>query len=288
VTDPNLGQAAKPAKFVSAGPSYRLFAAPNALVVSTKSAAGQFQEASVRITAVGANPDAEIVGLDKLATRSNYLIGNNPKKWRTNIPGFGKVKYKDLYPGIDWIIYGNPQQLEYDLVIAPGASPESITLGIEGADRLEIDCGGDLVLHAPNGQLRQRKPLIYQESSGLRREISGGYKFKGTSCVGFDVAAYDASLPLVIDPVLVYSTYLGGSGYELDRYIAHIAVDSTGNAYLTGSTASADFPLEKPLQKKIGGNTDAFVAKLDSTGSRRGGPVLCTRLTLAEAVSIMG
>src|SRR2546425_10183397 len=193
----------------------------------------------LRMRLVGANPAAEISGLEELPGKSNYFIGNDPKKWRTNVPNYARVKYRNVYPGVDLLYYGNQRQLEYDFVVRPGADPSRIVLGVQGADRLEVDAQGDLVLDTAVGPIHQRKPVIYQEIDGDKKEIAGAYVLTGRHQVGFRVAAYDASQPLVIDPVLVYSTFLGGSG--LDQGFG-IAVDASGNAYVTGLTASTDFP----------------------------------------------
>lgn len=222
-------------------------------------------------------------GLGELPSKSNYFIGNDPKKWYTNVPTYAKVKYPEVYPGVDLVYYGNQRQLEYDFVVAPGADPKIIQLAFEGADRMETDPQGDLILHTAVGDVRLRKPQVYQEINGIRQAIPGSYillpqslgenRDKGVQRVRFEVAAYDVSKPLIIDPVLVYSTYLGGSGFDQGY---GIAVDAAGNAYVTGFTSSANFPTANPLQPTFDGSlcqsglllcSDAFVAKLDATGS---------------------
>ncbi|TMI11754.1 MAG: hypothetical protein E6H40_03915, partial [Betaproteobacteria bacterium] len=164
--------------------------------------------------------------------------GKDPAKWRTNVPTYAKVHYRAVYPGIDLVYYGNQRQLEYDFVVAPGADPNRIVLGFQGAERLEINAEGELVLHAGGEVIHQRVPVIYQEIDGVRTKIEGRYVLKDAHRVGFQVAAYDPSRPLVIDPTLVYSTYLGGSGGDVGH---GIAVDAAGAAYVTGLTGSADF-----------------------------------------------
>ena len=219
----------------------------------------------VRMSLVGAAPKPLVSGLDELPGKANYLIGK-PAKWRTNVPTYAKVHYRAVYPGIDLVYYGNQRQLEYDFVVAPGADPNRIVLGFQGAERLEINAEGELVLHAAGGVIRQRVPVIYQEIDGVRTKIEGRYVLKDAHRVGFQVAAYDPSRPLVIDPTLVDSTYLGGSGWD---YGYGIAVDAAGSAYVTGVTSSTDFPTASPLQAANGGGVegDAFVTKLDPTGS---------------------
>ena len=220
--------------------------------------------AVVRMKLVGANPSPRVSGLEELPGKSNYFLGNDPDKWRTNVPHYAKVSYKDVYPGVDLVYYGNQRQLEYDLVVRPGADPDTIALSFEGVEGLRIDTQGDLVLDTSSGEIRQHKPLVYQEVDGVRREIAGAYALNSERKVGFQVAAYDAGQPLIIDPVLSYSTYLGGSGS--DRGFG-IAVDASGNAYVTGLTASTDFPTASPIQAAFGGRFDAFVTKLNAAGN---------------------
>src|SRR2546425_12878788 len=188
---------------------------------------------------VGANPKPKIAGLEELPGKSNYFTGNDPKKWRTHVPTYAKVHYRELYPSIDLVYYGNQRQLEYDLVVAAGADPSRIVLGFEGADRVEVDTEGDLILHTWLGEIHQRKPAVYQEVAGARHEISGGYVLLDSHTVGFQVGAYDDSQPLIIDPTLFYSTYLGGRAVDIGLCIAG---DAAGNASGAGYTASDSFP----------------------------------------------
>ena len=170
-----------------------------------------------------------------------------------------------MYPGVDLVYYGNQRQLEYDFIVSPGTDPDIIALSFEGADQLEVDAQGELVLHAGGGEIRQRKPLIYQEVDGVRHEVAGSYKLKDRNTVGFQLADYDASRPLVIDPVLVYSTFLGGVRNDQGR---DITVDASGNAYVTGFTDSVDFPTTiGAFDTTHDGNGDVFVTKLNPAGS---------------------
>ncbi len=196
--------------------------------------------AVVRMKLIDANPSPRIVGLEELPGTSNYFIGNDPQKWRTDIPSFARVKYEYVYPVVDLIYHCKQGWLEYDFVLVPGTNPETIGLDFEGVDRLEVDAQGDLVLHIAGGQIRQEKPRIYQEIDGERRSIAGGYRLLGDGQIGFQVAAYDARKVLIIDPVLSYSTYLGGSGFEDGT---GTTVDTAGNAYVTGRTLSSNFPI---------------------------------------------
>ncbi len=216
----------------------------------------------------GANPWAEMVGERELPGRVNYLRGDDPSKWQTDVRTFGAVRYRGIYDGVDLVYYGNTQgQMEYDFEVAPGADPRQISLLIEGAETLEVDAAGDLVIGTTVGQMRQRRPLVYQEVNGMRREVEGGYAVEPGGRVRFGLGKYDASAPLVIDPVLEYSTYLGGG---LEDGARGIAVDSARNAYVAGYTYSTDFPTKNPVQGENaapGVATDAFVTKLNSTGS---------------------
>jgi hypothetical protein len=221
--------------------------------------------AIVRMKLVGANAKPRAEALDELTGKVNYFISNDPKKWRTNVPIYTKVCYRDVYPGVDLMYYGNQRQLEHDFIVAPGADPRSITLNLAGAEKLSLDPQGALVLAVKDGELRLDKPHIYQEMDGARREISGGYVLKNAHQVSFQIAAYDASKPLVIDPTLFYSTYLGGSSF--DEGIG-IAVDSGGDAYVTGVTDSINFPTTPgAFQTSLSGGRNAFVTKLNPTGS---------------------
>src|SRR5436309_1962128 len=291
----NRGQTHEDVRFLARGAGYSLYlTADEAVLVLTRPNPDATQPRGrpvvVRMSLVGAAPKPLVSGLDELPGKANYLIGN-PAKWRTNVPTYAKVHYREVYPGMDLVYYGNQRQLEYDFVVSPRADPERIVLGFQGAERLEINAEGEFVLHAAGGAIRQRVPVIYQEIDGVRTKIEGRYVLKDAHRVGFQVAAYDPSRPLVIDPTLVYSTYLGGSsrddGYGIagdaagsallySTYLGGsgddsgfgIAVDAAGSVYVTGSTTSTDFPTANPLQAAYGGGgTDAFVSKLDAAGS---------------------
>ena len=277
----NQGQTDSRVDFLTRGSGYSLFLTSTEAVLAlrkpvassgprTRRTDSEAEEAPavppavVRMKLVGANPAPRVSGLEELPGKSNYFIGNDPDKWRTNVPRYAKVQYNDVYPGVDLVYYGNQRQLEYDLVVGPGADPGAITLSFEGVERLWIDAQGDLVLETAGGEIRQHKPLVYQEVDGVRREITGSYVLSGRHQVGFDVAAYDAGQPLIIDPVLVYSTYLGGTG---DERGFDIAVDASGNAYVTGQTDSTGFPTASPVQASLGGGNDAFVTKFNTAGN---------------------
>jgi Abnormal spindle-like microcephaly-assoc'd, ASPM-SPD-2-Hydin/Beta-propeller repeat len=267
----NQGQTDEHVNFVARGGGYTLFLTPNAAVLKLRGAGKRpdAPEAVLRMNLAGANRSPEISGLAKLVGKSNYFIGNDPKKWRTDVPNYGRVRYRDAYPGVDLVYYGNQQQLEYDFVVAPGADPRVIALdlavGFNRKARLEIAANGDLVVPTPGGEVRFHKPIVYQsDDRSVRHAIGGRWSLRGANRAGFEVASYDARKALIIDPVLSYSTYLAGSGNDDAQ---GVAVDSAGNTYVTGGAASLNFPTRNPLQPTNRGKTDTFVTKLDPTGS---------------------
>ena len=223
---------------------------------------------------VGASPASKIAGINELPGKSNYFIGNDPHKWRSNIPMYAKVKYQDIYSGIDVLYYGNQQQLETDFVVRRGANPNRIALCFQGAKKMEVQGQGDLTARTAAGEVRLRKPFIYQEVNGLRREIPGGYLLRALNPksenpeyeVGFKVGAYDRTKTLVIDPVLLaYSTLLGGSG--LSDVVSAVAVDAAGNAYVVGETDSSDFPTTPGAFQTQTTPPSSFVTKLNPAGT---------------------
>ncbi len=171
--------------------------------------------ATIDASLEGANRDPQISGLDQLPGKANYFVGRDSKKWRTNVPSYAGVRYQGVYLGVDLIYRSSEQRrLEYDFVVAPGADPKAIGLGFAGQQGLKLDPHGDLIVHTAGGDVVERAPVVYQQINGRRRTVSGKFVLTGKRRVGFQVAAYDRSQPLVIDPALVYSTYLGGSGYD--------------------------------------------------------------------------
>lgn len=264
----NQGQTDGQVKFLARGSGYSLYltAAEAVLQLRGDKPDDAKTAATLRMKMVGAKPNPNVAGIDELPGKSNYFIGNDPNKWRTGVPSYAKVKYEQVYPGVDVVYYGTGQgQLEYDYIVGAGADPKGIKMAFEGADKLEVDGEGGLRLNVAGKQLQLRKPVLYQEKDGVKQEIAGGYVLGGPGEVGFEVAAYDAARPLVIDPVLAYSTFLGGTGHDGGL---GIAVNPHGNAFITGKTASLDFPTEPNLAKiGTGGGFDAFVMKMNMSGS---------------------
>ena len=280
----NQGQTDSRVKFLSRGRGDSLYLTPTEAVLvlikpsekgeeekgaergaSDRVSPGAREASTVRMKFVGARREPALAGAEPLPGRSNYLIGDDPKKWYTGVAHFARVNYEEVYPGVGLSFYGNQSQLEYDFVLAPGADPDLIRIQFEGAEEISLDDGGNLILDIGDAELIQRAPVIYQETEGERRRVKGGYRLLRNHQIGFTLGPYDEAQPLVIDPVLVYSTYLGGSAADSGF---SIAVDSAGNAYVTGETYSFDFPTQNPLQSFFGGGVlDAFVGKLNAAGT---------------------
>jgi Bacterial Ig-like domain (group 3)/MBG domain (YGX type)/Beta-propeller repeat len=254
----NEGQTDHRVRFLSRSAGQTLFLTSEEAVLAPR--AGH----PVRMKLAAAKAGVTVLGIDQLPGKSNYFLGNDPAEWHANVPTYAKVRYEQIYPGVDLLYYGNQRELEYDFVISPGADPAQIRLAIEGAEKIWIDADGNAVLHCPSGDIRLLRPRLYQEILGVKKEIKGGFILKGHE-LRFVIAQYDHHEPLVIDPVLVYSTYLGGSGVDLAR---GIVVDSAGSAYVAGYTGSTNFPLSATSEQGTfaGGTYDVFVAKLTPGG----------------------
>ncbi|HUK89898.1 MAG TPA: SBBP repeat-containing protein, partial [Blastocatellia bacterium] len=236
--------------------------------ICTARRAGDHDRYALRMKIEGASPGVRLRGEGETESRVNYLTGSDPSRWRTDIPTFSRVVYQEVYKGIDLVYYGNQdRQMEYDFLVRAGADPERIALRFEGQQGLQVDALGDLVIRTPAGEIMQRRPVVYQEAGrGDRHEIECAYRIGGDGRIGFDLGSYDTSLELIIDPGLVYSTYLSGSGNEEGT---SIAIDSSGSAYITGNTTSTDFPITPgAFQESLAGDdADAFVTKLKPDGS---------------------
>ena len=254
----NQGQTDASVRFLAHGQGYTLFLTESEAVVASK------KGPPLRMKFLGGNRTPEVTGVEEMAGKSNYFVGNDPAKWQTNVPAYAKVRYKDLYPGIDLVYYGNQHQLEYDLVVAPGADPGKIGIEVKAAHKLALSEAGDLVATMSGGEIRWHKPVVYQEKDGVKREIAAKYVMRGKSGVGFELAEYDRKRALIVDPVLDYSTYLGGSGQDAAN---GLALDSSGGAYIAGFTSSSNFPIVNALQSTYSGMGCGFVAKLNQSGS---------------------
>lgn len=219
--------------------------------------------AVIQINLAGANSKPMATGEDLQPGRVNYFIGKDPSKWQKEVPLYRQVRYTNVYPGIDVVYYGNQSRVEHDFVVNPGADPSKIQLDVQGVDRLSLDTNGDLVLHKNTDEVRLQAPVLYQEFHGVKVSVTGQYKIQNSTHVSFSLGQYDKTMPLVIDPVLVYGTFLGGLA---DDQATGIGVDSDGSAYVTGMTQSTNFPLASQ-SGPIPSYQSAFVAKLDVSGS---------------------
>jgi uncharacterized repeat protein (TIGR01451 family) len=279
--EPNVGQGADDVKFLSRGPGYTLLLTPIETVLSLQQSDSADREnrkrahsprpakalppTELRVRLVGANSSTRIEGIDELSGTVNYFVGNDPNRWHSGIPIYGRVKYQQVYPDIDLIYYGNQKQMEYDFVVAAHADPHRIALEFTGAESLEIDAEGDLVAHLPAGVVRWRKPYAYQQTPAGQKEIAATFALRNKNQVSFEIGAYDSAEPLIIDPVVVYSTYLGGSG---DDFISGVAVDPGGsNLVVFGTTSSLNFPTASAYRSSSGGSNDLFITKFNRTGS---------------------
>jgi hypothetical protein len=275
--EPNVGQVSGPIDFLTHGNGYSLYLnhgqaelVLQSAIASTATGGSILQAATAEtlgISFVGTNPVPAGSGVNRLPGITNYFIGNDPSKWHTNIPTYSQVAYQDIYAGINELVYGNQGQLEYDLVVNPGASPGVIRFAVAGTMSTTIDSQGNLVLHTPGGDVVERAPIVYQQMGNVRRSVAGRFVLENQQQVGFAVGAYDASQPLVIDPVLSYSTYLGlYGGFAGGAAANDIAVDSSGEAYVVGEAVSSLFPTANAVHVFVPG-ADAYVAKLNAAGT---------------------
>ena len=262
-TGPGGPDAVAASRFVARGPGYGIAVAPDEVRI-----AGRSSPAPLRMRLVGARADAVGRGELPRSGRTNLILGDDPARWRTGVGSFGRVTYESVWDGIDVVYHSRGAQLEQDFVVAPGADPDTISLSFADAPGLRLDSEGDLVVALAGGEARLGRPELYQEIGGRRRPVAGAFTIHGDDRVGFRVGAHDRTRPLVIDPVLLDSTYLGGSGND-SAY--DVAVDDAGNVYVTGFSESTDFPTESPQQAALvqdaGVRTDAFVAKLNPEGN---------------------
>ena len=269
---PNAGQTDARVRFsAEAGRAAFYFTQKEAVFAFRKESPGEAGGVVLRLAFLGANPGTAIEGQGLGTGKVNYLIGNDRSEWRTGLPTYGQVVYRDLWPGVDMVFRGDAARLKYEFVLRPGAKVEDIHLAYHGAEGLSVDRAGQLLIATALGTLKDERPLSYQEIEGRRVPVASRFLLRPAArqatTYGFAVGGYDATQPLVIDPGLVYSTYLGGGSTDIGN---PIAVDATGNAYITGETNStaATFPETVGAYDIVkSGGRDAFVAKLNATGS---------------------
>jgi len=277
----NQGQTDARVQYLSRGSGYNLFLTGDEAVLhlryaSAPSGSGAAEAAVVRMRLDGASRRPAVAAEGRLPGRSHYFLGSDPKRWRRNVEQFARVRYRGVYPGVDLVYYGNQGELEYDFVVQPGADPGQIRMELDGAQQVRLAPDGGLLLQTPAGELRQHRPFIYQERDGKRHEVPGRYLLAkadpgAAARVSFELAGYDPARPLVIDPVLSFSTYLGGGGADFGT---DIQVDAEGYVYVTGRTASINFPTRNAYQPGSAGGSpttgegsDTFVTKLAPGGA---------------------
>lgn len=284
IFEPNRGQSDPKVRFLARGSGYALYLTSGQAVLGLQQSALSTRHSApqvswLRMGLVGASTKVSVTGSDQLPGKSNYFIGNDPAKWHRDIPQFARVRYHNVYPGIDLIYYGRQGQLEYDFEVAPGSDPKQVALRFEGSRALKTDANGDLVLTLSGGDVRLQAPRVYQKFGQEERPVAGHFELRSNHEVGFALGAYDRSRAVIIDPLLTYSRYLGGSGAESCSAITGlnftpgcpaIAVDAVGNAYIAGSTTSTNFPVTSGAYQGTfvtGATANVFVAKLNPSAS---------------------
>jgi hypothetical protein len=228
----NAGQTDAQVQYLARGSGYALFLTSTSAVLNLEKVAAtaatptSVPGVALAMNLVGANSNATVAGLDQLPGTSNYFIGNDPSKWRTNIANYGQIAYENIYAGVNLVYYGNQQQLEYDFTVAPGADPASIRMSFQGANSISLDSQGNLVLSTASGDVLEHAPVVYQVVGGSRQAIAGQFVLLGQDEVGFQVGPHDSSLPVTIDPVLSYSTYFGGTSDDVGQGIVVEAIQA--------------------------------------------------------------
>ena len=277
----NRGQAGAPVKFLSRGNGYSILLTPAKVILNLQSNKKASPPSTIGMSFPGGSSSPALTGVDRQTGVSSYFVGNDPSKWVKGAPNYARVQYRNVYPGVDLAFYGKHGQLEYDLIVAPGASPKGIRLRFDGVAGMRVDGAGNLVLRTPDGEIRQHKPVVYQESAGGRQTVEGRYVIQPNNLVAFEIASYDTRTPLVIDPTLTFGSYLGSPGEEVFGISADaststypaVAVDASGNAYITGyngSTATSFTGSPAILTSagpEPGGGASVFVVKMNSIGT---------------------
>jgi hypothetical protein len=261
--NPNESQTEEAVRYYSQGAGYGFFFTKERAVLSF--ADGEGGGHALALSFLGANPHATLEAQKRLSGKVNYLIGDDPTKWQKGLPTHGELLYGGLWPGIDMAVRGEGGKLKYEFHLKPGASVEDVRLGYRGAEGLSVGAGGELLVRTSHGVLKDAAPVSYQLIGGERVPVKSHYRLTGDGGYGFAVGSYDPRYPLVIDPGLDYSTFLGGGDFEQG---SGIAVDERGRAYVTGSTISADFPTTPgAFDRTLNTSQDAFVTKLNASGS---------------------
>jgi len=289
--EPNQGQTDAQVKYMARGNGYTLFLTAKDAVFSLRSPSAESKTATVRrgtelhaknpprqrntrkdsiavvrMQLVGGNSLAKVSASGQLPGKSNYFLGNDPRQWHTDVAHYARVSYQDVYPGVNLAFHGAQRQLEFDFVVAPGANPAPIGFHFTGAQGMKTDDSGNLVISSPAGDVLLHKPVAYQEQNGARQPVDARFALKANNQVSFELGNYDHSHVLVIDPSVsyLYSTYLGGSGNDEGF---GIAFDSSNNAYVTGQTASSNFPTISAFQTALLGTANVFVTSIAANGS---------------------
>lgn len=275
--EPNVGQANSNVKFVARGSGYSLLLDAEGAYLALRRSSGNARTRpsveTLRMKLAGANLAASLSGSDPLPGRSNYLVGNDSAKWHHNVPQFARVRYENVYPGINLVFYGNQGQLEYDFQVAPRSDASRVELEFDGLARLELE-NGDLVLQGEGGAVRLQAPHVYQQEGSQQRPVDARFELRAANRVGFALGNYDHNRELIIDPILTYSTYFGGSGSEIcPTFVSGatvtpncpaVAFDNVGNIYVSGSTTSTDLPVSLGAeQSTLQGVHNVFVLKLN-------------------------
>jgi Fibronectin type III domain/Beta-propeller repeat len=298
--EPNQGQTSPEALFLSRGPGWMLFLASNKATLNVErridatpavaAGGGRVEGITFGLSVIGGRA-AEITPERPLQGKTNYILTKDRSKWHVNIPQYQAVRYKRILPGIDLVYYGNPQQLEHDFVVSAGADPRKIRFRVDGADQVTLDPDGALVLKSKTGDLKLQKPIAYQDVTSGKVSVEAQFNILADNTVGFRLGAYDPDKELVIDPILTYSSYIGGSVNGATGY--SVATDSAGNAYIAGSTFETDFPTTAgaysrnctPVNQNSCNGPWVFVSKFDPNTSGNASIVYSTYLGQSHEIA---